>query len=280
MKKNLSGVIGGGGRRVAAAVAAALWLLAAAGAASATSAVQPPPPRGDREADMNSGILVQGTGEVRVKPDIARISVGVQTEAVDPTEAARQNAERTDRVIRALRAAGIAERDIQTQNYAIYPRYDNRPRPTEGGGGGTSYEQVLVGYQVSNTVSVTVRKIDNAGKALDAAVKAGANVAGGISFDVDDPSPAKDEALRKAVADALRKARVVADAAKAGAVRLVAVVEGSVNVPRPFLDVGAGMKAMSAEAVSTPISPGEQAITAVVTVRFAFVNPPAAAPSE
>jgi uncharacterized protein YggE len=116
----------------------------------------PPPPA----ADPNTGIVVQGGGEVNVRPDLARISLGVQNQARDSTAAAQANANATTRVIEAVKRAGVADRDIQTSNYSIYPQYDSRPRPDLPG----QVEQVLTGYQVSNTVRVTVRRIAEAGR--------------------------------------------------------------------------------------------------------------------
>lgn len=221
----------------------------------------PPPP-----ADPNTGIVVQGSGEVNVRPDLARLSLGVQNQATDSTAAAQANANATTKVIEAVKRAGVAERDIQTSNYSIYPQYDNRPRPNQPG----QFEQVLVGYQVSNTVRVTVRKIADAGRVLDAAVKAGANVAQGIQFDLDVPTAAKarEDALRLAVADALRKARVMAQAAGIQEIALVAVVEnGAPGSVRPVYERAAMVEISLAK---TPVQPGENTVTASVTVRYRF----------
>lgn len=217
------------------------------------------------------GITVQGTGEVQVKPDIARLTLGVQNQATDSNQAAQENADRTQKVISAVRAAGVAEKDIQTANYSLYPRYDNRPRP-EGrpGAGLQGGEPVIVGYQVSNNVNVTVRKIGDAGKVIDAAVKAGANVAGGIGFALDDPTKAREEAMRKAVADVMRKAHVMAEAAKVPDIRLVSLAEASASYPQPvYFDAMA--RGAVAEAATTPVAPGEQTITVNVTARFAML---------
>jgi uncharacterized protein YggE len=202
---------------------------------------------------------------VQVKPDIARLSLGVQTQNAQSAVAAGENAEATSRVIAAVKAAGVADRDIQTTDYSIQPQYDYRPRPE----GSEPRPPAIIGYMVNNTVRVTVRRIGDASKVIDAAVKAGANVAGGIAFDTEDPSAGKDQALRKAVADALRKARVVAEAAGITDIRLVAVTEGMVSLARPF-EGAMMMRAAAADAAQTPVQPGEQTVTAFVTVRFAF----------
>jgi uncharacterized protein YggE len=237
--------------RVCGALACAALLMGSLGAAQAQQ---------DRGYPAMSGLVVQGAGEVRVKPDIARLDLGVQTQNADSTKAAQENAARTDAVVKAIRATGVAESDIQTSGYSIFPQYENQPgkNPT------------ITGYQVSNTVRVTVRKIGDTGKAIDAATKAGANFGGGISFDVNDADKQKalDEALAKAVADARRKATTLAKAAGVSDITLVSIEEGSGSPIRPPYPV-ARMEMAKAD-VETPISPGEQSLTASVTLRYAF----------
>ncbi len=227
--------------------AAALLGLLCVPAARAQNPALPP------AADSNTGIVVQGSGEVNVRPDLARISLGVQNQATDSTAAAQTNTDRTAKVIEAMKRAGVAERDIQTSNYSIYLQYDSRPKPGQSG----LSEQVVAGYQVSNTVRVTVRKIADAGRVLDAAVKAGANVAQGIQFDLDVPTAAKAraDALRAAVTDALSKARVIADAAGVKQIVLVAIIEnGAQGIIRPVYE---GMAMMKSADAATPVQPGE-----------------------
>lgn len=207
-----------------------------------------------------SAIAVTGTGEVTVTPDIARITVGVQTNGKDSTVAAAENATRTDAVIKTIRALGVAQKDIQTEGYNIYPQFDYQKQPA-----------VLTGYQVSNSVRITVRKLSDAGKILDAALKAGANIAGGIAFDISDPEKARDEAMTKAVKDAVRKAKLMAKAlGKTQSLTLLELVEGSMgdnSQPRPML-----MMAMrgKAEAAPTPVEAGETKISVTVSARFGF----------
>ncbi|MBC8141601.1 MAG: SIMPL domain-containing protein [Armatimonadetes bacterium] len=205
-------------------------------------------------------IAVTGTGEVSVTPDIARITVGVQTRGKDSAVAAAENATRTDAVIKAVRALGVAQKDIQTEGYSIYPQFDYQKQPP-----------VLTDYQVSNSVRITVRKLADAGKILDAALKAGANVAGGIEFDLSDPQKARDEAMAKAVKDAVRKAKLMAKALDT--TRTLTLLELSEGVasdyqqPRPMLGMA---MAREAKAAPTPIEAGQTKITVSVTARFGF----------
>jgi uncharacterized protein len=215
-----------------------------------------------------TGLIVQGTGEVTLKPDIARLNLGVRTEAASSQQAAQMNANRTDAVIRALRTAGVAENDIQTVNYSVMPQIQY---PGERGG-----TPKTTGYIVENTVRVTVRKLADAGSVMDAALKAGANLAGGIQFDANEANHAKarEEALTKAVADAQQKAAALARAAKAGRITLRGIVEDTAEPIRPMFMGGAA--AMRAEAAPTPVQPGELTIRAGVTLHYA-INPDLAA---
>lgn len=211
--------------------------------------------RDSRADDANTGIVVQGVGEVTVKPDIARLNLGVQTQAKEAAQAAADNARQTDALIKAVRAAGVSEADIQTTDYSVNAQYN-----FDNG------KQTLIGYVATNTVRVTVRKVADAGKVIDAAVQAGANAAGGIQFDLSDPSAAQDQALAKAVAAATRKAKVIAKAAGMTAIQVAAISEaGAPDFPRPMF---AGAIMAKAEVANTPIQPGEQKVTANVTVRF------------
>lgn len=221
-------------------------------------------------AIATNGITVSGVGEVKMTPDIARLDLGVQTQDVDPGKASAENARLIDAVLKSVRGFGIADKDIRTTGYNLNPMYDYSQRP------GENRPPRITGYQVTNSVQVVVRKMTDAGRVIDAAVKAGANNAGGISFDVndDDKQKAQDEALARAVADAERKAKVIARASKAGRIDLVSVVEngGEPPIVRPMFRTAAAMAAPT-----TPIAPGEQTISTSVTVRYVFT--PSATPN-
>jgi uncharacterized protein len=246
--------------------------IAAVLAAAVLATLAVPSARAQEEDSNMDGIIVQGTGEVQVRPDIARLNLGVQTQGPDSSRAAQENAKLTQAVIDAIKGAGVDEKDIQTANYSIFPQYDQRPQPLPANEG---KPPAIVGYQVNNTVNVTVRNMGSVGTVIDAAVKAGANVAAGISFDVDEPAAtkAREEAMRKAVANALSKARLVAEAAGVSRITLAGIIEGSVNIPRPMFDRMA-MRAAGAESVPTPVQPGQQTITATVTARYTIAEPP------
>jgi uncharacterized protein YggE len=203
-------------------------------------------------------LIVLGEGEASVRPDIAVLSLTVMREAPSAREALDADNKAMADVIAAMKASGIAGRDLQTAGVQISPRYDysNKPDGTQ--------EQKLVGYQVSNTLTVRLRDVSKAGEVLDKSVTLGVNQGGGISFTNDDPSAVLTEARRDAVADALAKARTLADAA---GVRLGQVIEISdVAYTQPPQPIQA--KAFDGGAAAVPVEAGENAYSVQVQVTF------------
>jgi uncharacterized protein YggE len=192
-------------------------------------------------------------------PDIAYIYVGVHSEDKDATQAVSANSEGTQKVIDALVAAGIAEKDIQTTNFSVYPRQDFGPS-------GETLDTIT--FVVDNSVYVTVRDIDKLGDVLNEAMSAGANSISGISFDVEDKSAALSDAREQAIADAQSQAEELADAAGVTLGEIHAINAYSSYPPQPFYGLGeAGGSAMEA-AASVPISPGQLTITMDVNVVY------------
>ncbi|MBL8906966.1 MAG: SIMPL domain-containing protein [Rhizobiales bacterium] len=200
-------------------------------------------------------ITIIGHGEARISPDLAVITLGVMNSAATAREALDANNAAMDSVMTALKSAGIAPNDMQTSNFTISPRYDfgqdNRQPPR------------VVAYDVSNTVTITVRKLETLGKVLDQVVSQGSNQINGIMFSVSNPSPTQDEARKAAVADAQRKAKLFADTAGVKLGDLVSISEVTTN-PQP---VPTYRKTMQAEAASSvPIAEGEQTIAVDVNI--------------
>ncbi|HXF64374.1 MAG TPA: SIMPL domain-containing protein [Caldilineaceae bacterium] len=152
-------------------------------------------------APLPSTITVVGEGKVEIEPDIARVSIGVETLRDTVEEASAANQETLDAVLAALQAQGIAEEDIQTSGFSIFAeRYGPEgPLPDD-----------QVRYRVSNNVSVTIRDLENVGTVLDAAIEAGANNIYGVEFALDDPSIVESDARASAVEDARAKAEDLA----------------------------------------------------------------------
>ena len=199
---------------------------------------------------------VSATGEVSRVPDLAIISAGVVTRAPTATAAISQNASRMERVVAALKRAGIAERDIQTSSINLNPDYvyEERQPPK------------LTGYQATNTVSVRFRDIRNSGKVLDALVAEGANQINGPSLTIDKPETALDEARSRAIAAGRARADLYARALGMRVVRLLAVSENG-GYSAPPMPYARGMVAQDASA-KTEIIPGEQQLQ--VTVQMSF----------
>lgn len=204
-------------------------------------------------------IATSARGEVTVRPDRATIIVGVQTRAASAASAADENATKTQAVLAALRQAGIANEQLSTVDYSVYPevRYDREGQNPQ-----------VTGYTVRNAVRAEVRDIARVGSVVDAALGAGANTINSLSFH----SSTVDDARRQALANAMMKARadaeVLARAAGGSVGRLLEVVTSEMGGPIP-LQRAARMDV--AQAAPTPIEPGEQEISAYISARWEFI---------
>ncbi|RWM79544.1 MAG: SIMPL domain-containing protein [Mesorhizobium sp.] len=225
------------------ALAAAIAFPAMAGATDS-----PPPPR----------IVVTGEGEAAAAPDLALLTLSVMREAKTARAALDANNDAMASVIAAMKSAGIKERDLQTAGIQISPRY-NYTNKLDG-----SQEAELIAYQVTNTLSVRIRDIDKTGEILDKAVSLGVNQGGGISFSNEDPAATLTEARKKAVADAMAKAKTLAEAAGVSIGRVLEITDQ--NVAPPPIPMNA--KAFDAARESVPVQAGENSYTVQVTVTF------------
>jgi uncharacterized protein YggE len=208
-----------------------------------------------------------GEGWVMVAPDIAIVTIGVVTRAETARSALDQNSAETARVIAAITGAGVEARDVQTSGFNVFPVYEERP-PRIDEQGGMQQLPKIVGYQVSNDVRVTVREIGKSGAILDQVVTAGANQISGIVFDVADPQAAADEALRKAIADARRKADLMAAAAGVRIVRILDISGGG------SFPVFARAERMAFDAAAVPVMPGETRVQASASIIFEIAEGP------
>jgi hypothetical protein len=236
----------------------AILLAGFAGVAAAQSLK--PAAQTDDSQSIPRTMTVVGHGKVSLTPDVAYIYLGVHTQGPDAKEAVAENNSKTQAVIDALVAAGIAEKDIQTTNFSIYPQqqYDDQGQPTGD-----------ITYMVDNTVYVTVRDLENIGDVLDAAIGAGANTVNGISFDVEDKTEGMSKARTDAVADAQAQAQELAAAAgvSLGDVLTISTIGAAYTPPLPYGKGGGGGAAYEA-AAAVPISPGQMEITSDVTMIF------------
>lgn len=203
-------------------------------------------------------IRVVGEGKAMAPPDMARVQVGVVTEAATAADALASNNKAMEKVLATLKQHEIADKDVQTSQFTIHPVYQREPQ-------NRSQPQV-VGYRVSNLVRVQVRKLDNLGVALDALVQAGSNQVNSISFDVANPTPVLDQARREAIANAQHRAQIYATAAgvRLGKVQTVSEEPLVVSPPQPF--VRGAM--MGGESARVPVAQGEEEFNVRVHVVF------------
>ncbi len=200
---------------------------------------------------------VAASGKTTRVPDIANFSTGVVTRAADANTAMRDNATQMDKVVKALRAAGIPEKDIQTSGINLNPDYNYRDnQPPE-----------IRGYSASNTVSVKVRDLSKLGKIMDILIASGANQLNGPNFSIDDEAGAMNDARKSALKEAQARAEMYAQTLGMRVRRIVSIDEQNSGgfYPRP-----APMRAMAADAAgkSTPVMPGESEVSVTLNVQF------------
>lgn len=203
-------------------------------------------------------ITVTGSASVTVVPDLATLTLGVTTMGATASEALSANSAAVQAVMDRLAAAGIEPRDIQTSNLSLNPNYSSYDS--------TQMPQIQ-NYTASNQVTVTIRKLDQTGAVLDAAVRDGANTLNGLSFGLADPRPSEDAARKAAVADARARADLLTVAA---GVRLGAILSISEGTPAPEPQP---MYRMDMAAAPVPVSGGTLDISASVTVVWSLAQP-------
>jgi uncharacterized protein YggE len=202
-------------------------------------------------------ISVTGSGAAAGRPDTAEVMTGVITQGPTAAAALTQNSAAVEKLLKAMKALGIGERDIQTSSINVTPQRRQ--------GRQEAHPPDIVGYEVSNQLRVKVRDIAGLGRLLDEMVAQGANNLGGIRFSVADPAPLLDQARSMAIADARRKAEVYAAAAGVKLGRVLSIRESSAMAPRPEVYQ---MRAMAPTAV--PVATGEQEYQTSVDVTYAL----------
>ena len=230
------------------AVAGFLPLVPLLGAVPMTSAEA-------QELRTGRWVMVAGHGSVEAAPDSADVTTGVLTDAATAREALTANNAAMRKIIEGLKAAGIDTKDIKTQQFQIQPRYRNfKDRGA----------QQIDGYSVRNQVEVKVRQIARLGEILDQVVTLGANQASSINFIVSDAEKRKDEARKKAVENAMHRARLLAEAAGARLGSVMTITEEVIGAPRPPRP----MVARSMAADSVPIEIGSETLSVRVEMSF------------
>jgi uncharacterized protein YggE len=227
-------------------------------AVSVTAFAQTMPPREPATVDT---VSVTGSSRIATTPDRFSFNVSVQTISPTVEEAVNENNAKVA-VIAALKNAGAKSEEIQTSNFSIYPQQDYSQQQQ-------GKLPRLLGYQVSNSITVTKKEIASAGKLLQAAIGAGVNQSSGLSFSVSDPARGRDEGLRAAFADARAKATLLAQAAGRTLGPAMAITEGGASNPQPRPMVGG--RVMAAQVVSeVPVESGSEELAFTVSVVFAM----------
>lgn len=203
-------------------------------------------------------INVNGFGQVYITPDVAYVNIGVLNQGDSVTTVVDDNTTQAQGIRTALAALGVADQDIQTSGFNVYP---NNTYDTTG--------QITSTYYVANnTVFVTVRDLSKLGKILDATVKAGANTINSITFNVLDQSKALSQARQLAVEDAQSQAQQLVDltGAKLGPVQYISI--SSSQVPVPIYEGKGGGGYSTANTSSVPVSSGQMTVSINVTITY------------
>jgi len=208
-------------------------------------------------AAQDNGLTVTGTGQVVASPDMARLSLGVLAQARTAAQAVRDMSADMEKVMASLTAAGVAQEDIQTSGLRVdvQQSYDDATQSSR-----------ITGYIAATDVSIQVLDLSKLGQTLDAVVQEGANQMNGLRFDLQDREPALNDARRAAVADALAKAALYAQAAGMALGPVQSLTEGvaSSGTPQPM------MRMAMDSTENVPVAAGQITISADVTVTWAF----------
>lgn len=204
-------------------------------------------------------IVVTGHGEIKVSPDRASIQIAVQTRAATASEAAAQNATKQQAVLAALKSLGLTNDQLSTINYQVYPeqRYEQGKDP------------VISGYNVTNTIVADIRRLDQVGKVIDAALSHGANLISSLQFYSSNTQGARRTAIGSAIEMARADADAAARAAGGSLGSLLEVNVLAVSPPRPQPMMMARVAGVAQ--AETPINPGDETLGVDVLTRWRFV---------
>lgn len=202
-------------------------------------------------------ITIQGEGKVTSQPDLAQMDLGVRVDGTTVKDAQVQNTQKMNAITTALMALGVKKEDLQTSQYSIQPRID-----------WSNGKQTVLGYTVSQTLTVKVRDLDKAGDVLAKAGELGANQVGGINFTIDDPTSLKADARLKAIADARTKAEALAKQLGLDIVKVVTFSENAQGgYPVPMM-AKAYDNSVGAAAPAPEIQSGTLDVISDVSVTF------------
>lgn len=222
---------------------------------------------GNQSATGSAGapkvIQTYGEAEISASPEVAKISLAIETRSSRAEEAVEENAQRATAVREALLESGLSEEDIVTGSYRLYSYrewFEGRP----------AGEAELQTFQAVNEIIVTTRDLENVGELIDLAVMSGANNINYISFELDDPQELLLQALKAATEQAARKAEAIADGSGEKVSGLYSIREERTDyIPYRLQDIMA-QEDMAMGSASTPITPDEVTVRATVIAEFSF----------
>jgi uncharacterized protein YggE len=240
-----AGIVVGAVSLVLLAVVLVLQLVVVAGPAAPGSVTEP------------TGITVMAQGKATGKPDLAMITVGVETRNAEARAAAEENDDRMADVMAAILELGVAEEDIQTVDYSVRAEID-----------WDDDERRVIGYVVSNSVMLKLREVDKAGDVLDAVTAAGANNIYGIQFTFDDPAVLREEARAEAMAQARDKAEALAQLAGVGLGKPRYINESFMESPPYYLEPIYAAAERGIGGGAAPVQPGQLEVAVQVQITF------------
>ncbi|WP_341876966.1 SIMPL domain-containing protein [Defluviitalea saccharophila] len=210
---------------------------------------------GTLNSNANHGELrVLGEGFIQAEPDIALVSLGVQTRGMELRQVQQENAEISSKIIAALNGIGVSSDDIQTQSYNIFPQYEY-----------INGQQKFNGYVVEHILRVTIKDINLVGEIVDLAVESGANVINNVTFAIANPSQYYQQALLKAIDDATAKAMFIGRNMNINVSTIpIEIIEQS-SIPFSPYSV-----TLAKTDIATPIQPGQMDIAARVEAVFTY----------
>lgn len=210
-----------------------------------------------RAPAVRDTITISGEGKISAQPTLAEVNLGLLSEGRDVPATQEDNAKKVNAIIAALKGLGIAEADMQTSNYSISPRYEY----LDG-------KQNIIGYSVSQNLSIKVRNLSRVGAVVSKAGELGSNQVNGITFTIDEPSVIQQAARKEAIVDAGKKANELASALGVKLIRIVGFSESTPGSPIPPMYYSRLDSVQAAAPVAPEIQPGELDVKADVTITY------------
>ncbi len=210
-----------------------------------------------------------GEGKITAIPDIAQFTFSVITEGGKGiVELQKENTGKVNKIISFIKSSGVKDKDVKTQNYNLDPRYQYYSCPVKQDSVEPCPPAEIVGYTITQTVSVKIRNFEKIGDIMTGVVQNGANSVSQLSFAIDDPSFIQDKAREEAIGKAKARTELIARAGGFNVGKLLSIDENNYPVPVYGYGIGGGMEKSAVLSVSPQIEPGSQEITVNVVLRY------------